>query len=81
MASSLPRFVAEWFFLWGFTKEVIYKYQITRANTLEELRVKILEAAQSITPENFGNVTTKFYDRLGYCLMKGGGIFEPELKG
>lgn len=68
------------FFLWGYIKEIIYKFQATRANNLHELRIKIIEASQNITAETFADVRSEFYDRLGYCLMKGGGIFEPDLK-
>lgn len=68
------------FFLWGYIKEVIYKYQVSRANTLDELRIKILGAIETISPEMFSNIREEFYDRIGYCSMKAGGIFEPELK-
>lgn len=65
------------FFLWGFIKSTIYQHKHGRANNLDELRAKINDAMVNISPQMLFNVRESFYDRLGYCLAKEGGIFEP----
>lgn len=62
------------FFYWGYLKESIYQHEI---QTLEEVRYKIIEISNSITPETLSAVRNHFYNRLGYCLAKYGDIFEP----
>lgn len=62
------------FFLWGYVKSKIYGFD--RANTLEELRLKIEEAFQTISPNMLSNVRNGLYNRLGYCLAQEGGLFE-----
>lgn len=64
------------FFLWGHVKQKIYTHQHQRANNLVELRQKIFDACQSITPVTLMRVRQNFYDRLGYCLAQNGGLFE-----
>lgn len=64
------------FFLWGHVKSKIYGFQEHRANTLEDLRQKITDAFQEISPSTLSHVRQGFYDRLGYCLTQGGGLFE-----
>lgn len=65
------------FFLWGFLKSKVYAHN--RANNLDELREKLLEATRAISVEMLGNVRRNFYDRLGYCLASQGGIFENRI--
>lgn len=65
------------FFFWGFLKENIYRHQFERATNLVELRAKILHFSASITPALLQNMRRNLYDRFGYCLAQGGGIFEP----
>lgn len=64
------------FFLWGYIKTKVYGFQEQRATTINDLKIKILDAFRSITPEIIGNVRRGFYDRLGYCLAQSGGRFE-----
>lgn len=63
------------FFLWGYCKSAIYGHE-NMPNTLEDLRAKISEVFQSITPNMLSNVRRGFYNRLGYCLAQEGGLFE-----
>jgi len=67
------------FFYWGYLKTSIYGHNNTRPQNLEELREKIFEVSNNITPLMLSNVRNSFYNRLGYCLAKGGGLFEHEL--
>lgn len=67
------------FFLWGYLKETIYKHQFNRPTNLEQLREKIVECGNSISPETLAEVRNSFYNRLTYCLAKEGGLFEPFL--
>lgn len=64
------------FFLWGYMKSTIYGFEENRANTLDDLRIKIQNASDTITPEMFANVRNGFYNRLGYCLTEAGSLFE-----
>lgn len=64
------------FFLWGEIKQTIYTHHHQRANNLDELRLKIVEATQNITPAMLREVRQEFYDRLGYCLAQQGDVFE-----
>lgn len=63
------------FFLWGYCKSGIYGFE-NGPNNLEDLRVKISECFQNITPNMLLNVRNGFYNRLGYCLAQEGGLFE-----
>lgn len=64
------------FFLWGYLKSKIYGFQEQHADTLDSLRIKILDAFKEITPEILSNVRRGFYNRLGYCLAQEGARFE-----
>ncbi|KAL1517988.1 hypothetical protein ABEB36_001678 [Hypothenemus hampei] len=64
------------FFLWGYVKSTIYRFQDDRANNLDELRIKIQNCMQTISPEILANVRRNFYDRLGYCSAQEGSRFE-----
>lgn len=68
------------FFLWGHLTELVYRYPHERPANLEQLRVKIFDITNSITPEVLSNVRTEFYDRLGYCEAQQGNVFEHLLK-
>ena len=65
------------FFLWGYIKSKIYGYK--EIQNLEQLRQKIFNAFDTVTPDMLSNVRRGFYDRLGYCLMQEGGTFEQFL--
>lgn len=64
------------FFLWGYVKSQIYGFTEDRANTLNELQIKIQEAFATVTPEMLRNMRTGFYNRLGYCLAERGNLFK-----
>jgi len=68
------------FYLWGHLKHQIYRYPHERPANLDELRAKILQFSNSITPEILSNVRTEFYDRLGYCEAQQGNLFEHLIK-
>lgn len=65
------------FFLWGYLKNTVYDDEANRARNLQELRAKITEAANTVTAEMLSGVRDCFYNRLGFCLVQQGGIFEP----
>jgi hypothetical protein len=64
------------FFLWGHLTQSIYGHRHNRPRNLDELRVKIVQIANSITQEMLTNVRREVYDRLGYCEAQQGGLFE-----
>lgn len=68
------------FFLWGHLKQKIYGHLHARPTTLEQLRVKITQFSNAISPEMLANVHREFYDRLGYCEAQEGGLFEQLIK-
>lgn len=61
------------FFLWGYLKSKVY---INRPNTLDELKIRIREEVQRITPDVLRNCQEEFRNRLGYCLAVQGAQFE-----
>lgn len=65
------------FFYWGYLEQKIYGHENTRPANLQELEDHILNTSNNITPQMLDNVRSNFYDRLGFCLAKNGGIFEP----
>lgn len=64
------------FFLWGFVKSAVYK---TPATTREDMKNRITEAFQSVTPIMLQNVRTSFRNRLQACLNQNGRHFEHML--
>lgn len=68
------------FFLWGYLKGKVYAHLHERAANLDELRIKITRAAQSVTPEMLNHVRDEFYHRLTICEELGGTIFEPLIR-
>ena len=65
------------FFYWGNLKSKIYLS--TGVNNLEDLRQRIIRASQDISEEQCLNAIHEFYNRLSYCLIENGGIFENKL--
>lgn len=55
---------------------MLYGFQEHRANTLDELRMQIVNSFRGISPEMLFNVRTNFYNRLGFCSAVQGGRFE-----
>lgn len=64
------------FFFWGHIKQSIYTHQHVRAQNLDELRQKIIDAASSITAETLLQVREELYYRLGFCQEQRGDLFE-----
>lgn len=65
------------FFLWGYLKTKIYK---TQPASLEDLRQRIINECQTITPEMLQNVRNRFEQNLYYCMDTEGQHFEHMLK-
>lgn len=63
------------FFLWPHLKNKIYKPNHS-FNNIEELKQAIIGECRNITDRQLANVRRNFYNRLGYCLMENGGLFE-----
>lgn len=64
------------YFLWGYIKNDVY--QKTSAN-MEELRMRIVEAFQKVTPVMLRNATQGLRRRLDSCIAQNGGLFEAHL--
>lgn len=61
------------FFFWGFLKSKVY---VTKPQNLDDLRIRIENACQLITPEMLRNVQAAFESRLYFCQEVNGGHFE-----
>lgn len=61
------------FFLWGHLKSKIYKRRHPDINSLRE---EIVVECALINARQLTNVRNSFYNRLGYCLLENGGLFE-----
>lgn len=61
------------FFLWGHLKTVVFS---TQPVSLEDLRARIVQACQEITPQILLNVRQEFQNRLAYCQEENGAQFE-----
>jgi len=64
------------FFYWAYLKTKVYD---TRSANLEELREKIMNVSNSITPDFINDVIDTFHVRLGHCQV-GGHQFEHLIK-
>ena len=60
-------------FFWGYMKERIYS---TPFDNFDELRYRIQEAVDSITPEMLDRVNENFIKRCRACIEANGGKFE-----
>lgn len=63
------------FFYWGYLKSQVYE---TKPNDIEELKNRIRDVSNEITPEVLQKVTDEVYFRLGLCQEKGGYQFEHD---
>lgn len=61
------------FFLWGYVKSVVYKNQPT---TVDNMKQKIRDAFQTITPNMLSNVRKSFEKRVTFCIQENGRQFE-----
>lgn len=61
------------FFMWGYLKSRVY---CDRPNTIEDLKLRIRNEMELITPETVRNAIHCFRDRLGHCLAVNGSHFE-----
>lgn len=64
------------FFLWGYLKQMVYRQSY---NTIEELKLAIAVAAQSITRDMLQRTFLNFYKRLHICVERQGKHVEPFL--
>jgi len=64
------------FFLWGYTKDKVFR---TNPKTLDELRNAIVGIIESIPDDMFENVIASFQERLQYCISQQGSHFENVL--
>lgn len=62
------------FFFWGYLKNEIFN--LNKPQSIEELRRRIVEVANTITPQMLRNVLKNFYERLAFCSAAAGLQFE-----
>jgi ribosomal protein S13 len=65
------------FFLWGHLKNKIY---VDKPASLDDLRQKIINECQLVTPEILSNVRRRFEQNLYYCAEANGAQFEHLIK-
>jgi len=61
------------FFLWGFTKDDVYK---TRPLNVDDLKQRIREACRRVTPEMLQDVRAAFMELIQLCAEHDGGHVE-----
>lgn len=61
------------YFLWGYVKEKVYKEETT---TVEDMKIRIQNAFETITPEMLNKVKNEFRQRVRLCIDKQGRHFE-----
>lgn len=61
------------YFLWGFVKERVF---LTEPTTIENMKDRIRNAFEEITPEVLQRVRASFQMRLTQCIQVNGGVFE-----
>lgn len=65
------------FFYWGYLKDRVYQ---TKPDSIDDLRGRILETSNAITPEMIADVLETFYQRLAHCQTVEGAQFEHLIK-
>lgn len=61
------------FFVWGYVKHRVY---LTQPTNMDNLRAKIIEAFQSITPEMLAATRNNFVKRMDLAIQENGGLIE-----
>ncbi|KYN06546.1 hypothetical protein ALC62_02625, partial [Cyphomyrmex costatus] len=61
------------FFLWGHRKEKVYA---TEPTTAEDMKIRIRQACQEITPDVLQRVRASFHNRINKCIEVNGRAFE-----
>lgn len=61
------------FFLWGYLKSKVY---VNRPDNLEDLKLRIQQEIEQISPQTIQNVLSGFRNRLAYCQEVNGLQFE-----
>ncbi|KAL3265703.1 hypothetical protein HHI36_009906 [Cryptolaemus montrouzieri] len=61
------------FFLWGHLKSEIYA---TKSESLDDLRIRIINECRQIGPEMLSNVRERFEQNLFYCMEVNGAHFQ-----
>jgi Helix-turn-helix domain (DUF4817) len=64
------------FFFWGHIKSTIYGDALDKAENMDHLKEKISNAVNTVTRQMLENSRQAFYERLGYCLVQEGQVFE-----
>lgn len=64
------------FFLWGYIKSLVYEIPVT---TPQDMKRRIKDAFENITPSVLCNVKHSFLKRIRLCIEKDGGTFEQFL--
>jgi hypothetical protein len=64
------------FFLWGYVKSVVYRQKL---HSIEELKMAIAQAFQSVTPEMRQKAALDYRRRLQQCIRMNGGHVEMEV--
>jgi hypothetical protein len=64
------------FFLWGYIKSVVYR---SRLHSIEELKVAITQAFQTVTPEMRQKAALDYRRRIQQCIKMNGGHVEMEI--
>jgi hypothetical protein len=64
------------FAIWPYIKNLVYQ---TQPDSIEDLRERIINAFDTITPEMLRNIRANILKRLNLCLLLNGVHFEPYL--
>lgn len=64
------------YFLWGYLKNEVYK---KTSENPSELRERIIDACDNLTPQMLRNATQGFRRRLELCIERDGDLFEEHL--
>jgi hypothetical protein len=71
--SPLPDITPLDFFLWGYVKDVVYKTPVT---SLDEMKLRIVAAIETVTPQKLENTWREIEYRLGILRAKKGAHVE-----
>lgn len=64
------------FFLWGYIKNIVYAVE---CSSREQMKQRIIDAFNAVTPEMLRNTRASSYRRAGLCIQQEGRHFEPFL--
>uniref|UniRef100_H3AR58 Tc1-like transposase DDE domain-containing protein n=1 Tax=Latimeria chalumnae TaxID=7897 RepID=H3AR58_LATCH len=64
------------YFLWGYVKTVVY---LSKPQSLDELRARIMNAIHEITQQQLENVFNELENWIERCITKDGSNFEEQI--